>query len=64
MMFPVTVWFRLNMKTQQYDFNHIENNHVKNNNPTDNFQRGWNRGTWTKQFGWLSSDIPPKLIKQ
>jgi len=51
----VTIWKRWNEKTQQIEFNHIEDGHVEGTIPLGTKEQNvaWKNGKWHKSFGEL-----------
>lgn len=62
-MKPVTLWFRLNDKT--FEFNHTQDGHVDFGPQIKhaNQSKAWPRATWKFEHAHLTNDIPPKVVR-
>ena len=61
----VTLWFRMNEKGE-WMMNHLENGHCLNALPTPkvpSHKTAWGKGTWAKEYAWLSESVPPKVLR-
>lgn len=62
-MIPVTIWYRKNRKTGEYEHNHIENGSPEDLFPTpinEDQRKAWSGASWNAKGGFLTDDY--KLI--
>ena len=60
----VTSWSRKNDK-EEFEHNHLEDGHANSIRPTpihENHKKAWAKGIWKAHHGYLTFDIPPKLV--
>lgn len=59
-MIPVSVWYRKNRETKQYDFNHIDNDPPQDFEPipiNDYQKKAWKGCSWICKEGFLNDNF-------
>lgn len=57
-MDKITIWYKLNIKTNKWQFNHIERNWKEEHIPIpeSKYQKSWLKNEWIKNFGFLDEN--------
>lgn len=64
-MREVTMWYRFDTQTQQFEPNHLGDGHEATDRPAARHAshvKGWSGGKWQKVHCWLTDDVPPRIV--
>jgi hypothetical protein len=62
---PITVWERLNIDSDEWQFNHIENGHLTQSKPVGDERqtKNWDRGVWRYKHMYLVDGVVVNTIE-